>query len=99
MSVAHSQAGLDLEKLNSHFLMVAQKQLSIDPITAKHNLGLDDATADFIRQLSPLDVHTLAESGVSAIKFRFDEASISHLKNYIAGDNFAITQAVLGLGV
>lgn len=96
MTVIANQTSSDLSKLNSHFLMVAQKQLSSDPITAKHKLGLDDTTADFISNLSPLDIHKLSESGISAITFRFEESSLSHLANYIAGDDMAITQAVLG---
>lgn len=98
MTMIANQAASEIVKLNSHFLMVAQKQLSADPITAKHKLGLNDSTADFISQLSPLDIHKLAESGISAIQFRFDEGSLSHLKNYIDGDDLAITQAVLGQG-
>lgn len=98
MTMIANQANSDLVKLNSHFLMVAQKQLTTDPISAKHKLGLDDSTAEFISQLSPLDIHKLAESGISAITFRFEEESLSHLANYIAGDDLAITQAVLGQG-
>jgi len=98
MSGTINVSNLELEKLNSHFLMLAQKHLSSNPITAKHKLGVDDATAEFLTSMSPLDIQRLAESGICTVQFRFDSASLNHLSNYIAGDDLAITQAVLGQG-
>lgn len=88
----------ELTKLNYQFLMVAQKQLLQDPISAKYKLGMDDSTADFLSSISVTDIQKLAESGVCAVQFRFDKSSITHLTNYISGDDLAITQAVLGRG-
>lgn len=96
MSEVLNASNQELTNLNSHFLMVAQKQLLQDPISAKHKLGMDDSVANFIDKLSVTDMQKLAESGVCTVQFRFNKASIPHLANYISGDNLAITQAVLG---
>lgn len=96
MSEVFSASNQELTKLNYQFLMVAQKQLLQDPISAKHKLGMDDSIADFLGSISVTDMQKLAESGVCAVQFRFDKSSIPHLSNYISGDDLAITQAVLG---
>lgn len=98
MTDVNSVANAELIKLNQHFLMFAQKHLSANPMSAKYKLGVDDKTAAFLSSMSPLDIQRLSESGVSAIQFRFNEASIAHLNNYISGDDLALTQAVLGQG-
>ncbi len=96
MSEGVSVQNQELTKLNYQFLMVAQKQIQKNPITAKHQLGMDEATATFLSSMSITDMQKLAESGISAVSFRFDKSNIHHLANYISGDDLAITQAVLG---
>lgn len=86
----------ELTNLNYQFLIVAQKQIHINPITAKHQLGMDDKTAEFLGSMSATDMQKLAESGISAVSFRFDKSNIHFVENYISGDDLAITQAVLG---
>jgi|GEM_PF-4756378 hypothetical protein len=96
MSAIANSTNAELIKLNSHFLMAAQRQLSINPITAKHKLGMDEETANFVSSMSPLDIQRMAESGICVIKFKFEVESLPYLTNYINGDDLAITQAVLG---
>lgn len=88
----------ELINLNMQFLMTAQKQLIQNPISAKHQLGMDEETASFLKSMTSADILKLAESGISTIQFRFTQNSIKHLSNFISGDNLAITQALLGQG-
>jgi len=88
----------EITNLNMQFLVTAQKQLIQNPIAAKHQLGIDDATAEFLEAMSTADILKLAQSGISTIQFRFPQSSIKHLTNYISGDNLAITQALLASG-
>lgn len=87
---------LDLAKLNFQFLLTAQKRLRTDRISAKLSLGIDDESASFIENISPEEMQRLAESGVSTIQFRFNKDSLTHLSNYVTGDDLAIVQAVMG---
>lgn len=96
MSATTNSTNAELIKLNSHFLMAAQKELSVNPISAKHKFGMDDQVASFVTSMSPLDIQRMAESGVCVIKFKFEAESLPYLTNYIGGDDLAITQAVLG---
>lgn len=96
MSGTESNVGQELTTLNYQYLLMAQKKLLQNPIVAKHKLGIDDQTADFLGSMSASEIQKLAESGVCTVKFRFDKASIEHLSNFVSGDDMAITQAVLG---
>ncbi len=96
IDVNGSSVNHELVKLNHHFLMLAQKHLSTNPIMAKHKLGVDETTAAFLSNMSPLDIQRLSESGICTIQFRFNESNLDHLNKYIAGDDLALTLAVLG---
>ena len=91
-----NNSNAEMMKLNNHFLILAQQQLTTDPLLARHKLGLTEAASSFISNLSPIDIMKLSDSGISAVTFRFAEGSLAHLTNYLSGDDLAITQAVLG---
>ena len=88
----------EITNLNYQYLMLAQKKLQENLITARHNLGLDEDSANFLSTMSIEQLQRLASSGISAIQFRFNKNSIPHLTNYVSGDDLAITQAVLSRG-
>ncbi|HEX4916582.1 MAG TPA: flagellar transcriptional regulator FlhD [Limnobacter sp.] len=66
----------DLRDLNLNFLLLAQKMLLDNRLTAKSQLGLSDAVADRLLAMGTTELLQLANSSMSLCTLRFDDAQL-----------------------
>lgn len=69
----------DLKDMNLNFLMLAQKMLVENRITAKAQLGISDQVADYLEQMGMADMLRLASSSQSLCTLRFGDEKIWQL--------------------
>lgn len=99
MSSIQSAANQEITKLNYQFLMVVQKQLLQDELSAKNQFGIDQEVADFLKDLPVTGLQKMAESGICTLYFRFGKECLPYLTDFVEGDDLAICQALLCQGV
>lgn len=87
----------EIGRANLLALMCAQQMVLTEPQKAAQVFGLDEQTSEFFKQLTPSSIERIALSGMFAFEFRFTGKSLDFLKQYVSGDDLAITQAVINL--
>lgn len=91
MSVGSSNGSKDLQYANFQNLVLAQKLLQDSPFSARHVLGITEKEAEFITNLSPSELSRLANTDLMLFSFRFNDRSLGQLRDFIEGDNLALT--------
>ncbi|HEY1057455.1 flagellar transcriptional regulator FlhD [Limnobacter humi] len=71
----------ELRELNLNFLMLAQRMLNDNKVTAKAQLGLPDGVADTLMDMSTTDLMRLASTSLSLCTLRFDHEKLWALAN------------------
>lgn len=87
----------EIGKANLLALMCAHQMVLTEPQKAAQVFGLDEQTSEFFKKLTPSNIDRMAQSGMFAFEFRFNGKSLDFLKQYLGGDDLAITQAVINL--
>lgn len=77
--MGHSNFQAEIRELNVAYLMLAQKMLRGDRETAMFRLGINNALADFIENLSATKLVKMADNPVLVPRFRFDDEQIARL--------------------
>ena len=90
----------EIRELNVAYLVLVQKMLRADRETAMLRVGISQAMADFIENLSAARLVRMANSPVTIPRFRFDDAQLARLMAGEGRDETASTlhAAILAVG-
>jgi flagellar transcriptional activator FlhD len=76
MTISHTSALAEIREVNLSYLLLAQRLLHEDRVSAMYRLGLSEQVADVLVSLSLAQAVKVASSSHLLCRFRFDDHTI-----------------------